>query len=226
MARLTLLDSAPLPGGGEMRLFQDGAHYSIKVATAGDLMSTRTHGSEDALGELGCLSLAQRPQTRVLIGGLGMGFTLAAALRCLDTTAEVVVAELVPAVVAWNRGPLGAHAGFPLQDPRALVREIDVAAIIKAARASFDAILLDVDNGPEGLTHVGNGWLYSTTGLKAIHAALRAKGVLAVWSAGPDAEFTRRLQRCGYSVDERTVRAHANRGARHRVWLATRLPAG
>ncbi|MEO8670901.1 MAG: hypothetical protein ABI411_06275 [Tahibacter sp.] len=222
MSRLILIDSAPIPGGGEMRLLQDGEHYSIKVVGAGDLMSTRTHGSEDQLGDLTCAPLARKSDARVLIGGLGMGFTLAAALRHLDTNAEVVIAELVPAVVSWNRGPLGAHAGFPLRDSRSQVRETDVAALIRASRESFDAILLDVDNGPEGLTHSRNGWLYTASGLAAIRSALRPAGVLAVWSAGPNADFTRRLQQCGYSVDERTVRAHANRGARHRIWLAMR----
>ncbi|MCQ4164491.1 hypothetical protein [Tahibacter harae] len=218
--RLTLLDTAAIPGGGELRLFQEGAHFSIKIAGSGDLMSTRMHGSEDALAELACRRIAARPAPRVLIGGLGLGFTLAAALRHLGPHAEVVVAELVPGVVAWNRDVLGAHAGHPLRDPRAVVQAVDVAQLLRGARAAYDAVMLDVDNGPDGLTHAGNEWLYSPAGLRAIHTALRPGGVLTVWSAGPDRQFSVRLRSHGYAVEEVTVRAHGNKGARHRVWVA------
>lgn len=218
--RLTLLDTAAIPGGGELRLFQEGEHFSIKIAGSGDLMSTRMHGSEDALAELACRRVAARPAPRVLIGGLGLGFTLAAALRHMGPRAEVVVAELVPGVVAWNRDVLGAHAGHPLRDPRAVVQAVDVTQLLRGTRAAYDAVMLDVDNGPDGLTHAGNEWLYSPAGLRAIHAALRPGGVLTVWSAGPDRQFTERLRRNGFLVEEVTVRAHGNKGARHKVWVA------
>ncbi len=220
MSRMTLIDTAPIPGGGELRLFQEGEHYSIKIAGGGDLMSTRMHGSEDALARIGCQRIANRTQARVLIGGLGMGFTLAAALDQLRGNAEVVVAELVPGVVAWNRGPLGGHAGNPLRDGRVTVREADVAQLLKNERSAYDAILLDVDNGPGGLTHENNDWLYSAQGLSASLQALRQGGVLAVWSAHPDRAFTERLRRCGFVAEEVPVRAHGNKGARHMIWLA------
>jgi spermidine synthase len=219
-----LLDSTPIPGnGGELRLYLRGEEHSIAIVGGGELMNSRVHGSEDALAELACGAVASRPQARVLVGGLGMGFTLAAALRHLGADAEVVVAELIPAVVRWNRGPLGVHAGHPLDDPRVTVKEGDVARLLKRERDAFDAILLDVDNGPEGLTHRDNDWLYSRAGLEAAARALRNNGVLAVWSAGPDRGFTERLRQAGYAVEEVQVRAHAGRkGARHTIWLARR----
>lgn len=216
-----LIDTAPIPGnGGELRLFRQGNDFAIKIVGGGELMNTRVHGSEDKLAELTCTKIVGRLQPRVLIGGLGMGFTLAAALRHLGDNAEVVVAELVPAVVAWNRGPLGAHAGNPLLDARTRVRECDVALVLKTERETFDAILLDVDNGPEGLTRKANDWLYSMAGLTAAFAALRSGGVLAVWSAGPDPHFTERLRQTGFMAEEIKVRAHGNKGARHIIWLA------
>lgn len=223
MHRMTLIDTAPIPGGGELRLFAEGEHYSIKIAGGGDLMSTRMHGSEDALAQITCARIATRAAPRILIGGLGMGFTLAAALARLGTQAQLIVAELVPGVIAWNRGPLGAHAGWPLKDARVDVRECDVAAVIKAERASLDAILLDVDNGPGGLDRVENDSLYSHGGLAAAKAALKPGGVLSVWSFAPDDYFVRRLRGSGFTVDEQRVNAHRKgRGARHVIWLATR----
>jgi spermidine synthase len=182
-------------------------------------MNSRVHGSEDALAEQTCARLAGRAKPRLLIGGLGMGFTLAAALRQLDEQAQVVVAELVPAVVAWNRGPLGEPAGHPLQDPRVTVREGDVARILSAEQQGYDAILLDVDNGPEGLTRKENDWLYGVNGLNAAYTALRPGGVLAVWSAGPDPDFMQRLRKVGFEVEEVRVRAHGSKGARHVIWF-------
>ena len=224
MKRVTLLDTAPIPGdGGELGLYRHGEDFVIKVMGGQDLMSTRTHGSADALAEFTCPEVAGRERARVLIGGLGMGFTLAAALRHLGSDAEVVVAELVPGVVEWNRGPLGEHAGHPLRDRRVTVQEIDVALTLKAGVQAFDAILLDVDNGPEGLTQSGNDWLYSGGGLDACYGALRSKGVLAVWSAGPDRAFTKRLGQAGFEVEEVPVRAHRGKGARHLIWVA-RIP--
>lgn len=188
-------------------------------------MNSRVHGSEEALAELACAQVADRPQSRVLIGGLGMGYTLAAALRRLGTEARVVVAELVPAVVAWNQGPLGGLAGRPLQDHRVTVREVDVAQILRAERQTYDAILLDVDNGPEALGRKDNDWLYARPGLEAAWAALRPAGVLAVWSAGPNHIFAQRLCRAGFSVQEMHVRARGSRGGkRHTVFLAGRSP--
>ncbi len=222
MNRHTLLASTPIPNdGGELRLFEAGDDFIIKLdGIAGDLMSTRAHGSEDQLAEIACKKIAGRAQPRVLIGGLGMGFTLASALRHLGSNAEVVVAELVPGVVEWNRSIVGGKAGHPLRDARATVREIDVALVLKEAAQAYDAILLDVDNGPEGLTHTGNDWLYAMEGLQACKAALRAQGVLAVWSAGPDQDFTRRLKKSGFIVQELRVYAHGNKGTRHTLWMA------
>lgn len=222
MNRYKLLDIARIPGnGGELRLFEVGDQFVIKLTgTGGELMSTRAHGSEDALAEIACRKIAHRPQPRVLIGGLGMGFTLAAALRHLGDTAAVVVAELVPGVVEWNHGPLGAKAGNPLQDKRATVRELDVAIILREETQAYDAILLDVDNGPAGLTHKANDWLYSLEGLRHCRQALRPRGVLAVWSAGPDRDFTERLKKTGFKVEELRVYAHGKRGRRHTLWMA------
>jgi spermidine synthase len=218
-----LLDSAQVPGkGSELRLYRRGDEFSIKIAGGSELMNSRVHGSEEALAEYTCARLTNRLNPRLLIGGLGMGFTLAAALRHVSDQAQVMVAELVPAVVAWNRGPLGDAAGCPLQDPRVTVREGDVARILMAGQHAFDAILLDVDNGPEGLTRKENDWLYSVDGLSAAYAALRPKGVLAVWSAGPDHVFLQRLRKVGFDTEEVRVRAHGSKGARHIIWFARR----
>lgn len=218
-----LLDSVPVPGGGEtLRLYQRGREFSIRVAGC-ELMNSRVHGSEDALAELVCARLVGRPAPKVLIGGLGMGFTTAAALQRLDAQARVEVAELVPAVVTWNRGPLASLAGHPLQDSRVSVREIDVARILQTEQHAYDAILLDVDNGPDGLTRTGNNWLYSKAGLRAAYGALKPSGILAVWSASPDLTFAKLLRQTGFTVEEATVRARGRKGgSRHLIWLAER----
>jgi spermidine synthase len=218
-----LLDSAPVPGGGEtLCLHRRGAEFSIRV-DGNELMNSRVHGSEDALAELACARLADRPSPTVLIGGLGMGYTVAAALTRLGAQARVVVAELVPAVVTWNRGVLAGLAGHPLNDSRVSVREIDVARILQTEQQGYDAILLDVDNGPEGLTRPGNDWLYTRAGLTAAHAALKPSGVLAVWSASPEPAFSRLLRQTGFTVEEVTVRARGPQGgSRHMIWLAER----
>lgn len=224
MTPWTLLDSARIPGnGGELSLYQRGGEFSIKIAGRGELMNSRVHGSEDALAELTCARLVNRADPRLLVGGLGMGFTLAAALRHLGDAARVVVAELVPGVVAWNRGVLGESAGYPLQDARVSVREKDFARILDVETQAFDAILLDVDNGPDGLTRKENDWLYGEDGLNAACAALRPGGVLAVWSAGPDQAFLQRLRKVGFEVEEVRVRAHGSKGARHVIWFARRV---
>jgi len=218
----TLVDTARVPGGGELRLKRRGDEFSIMLGN-NELMNSRLSGSEEALATLACERLRGRKRPRLLIGGLGMGFTLRAALNALGGDAEIVVAELVPAVVQWAQGPMAAVFGDSLTDARVSVREADVRDLIRAGRAAFDAILLDVDNGPEGLTREENDALYSLEGLSAAHAALRPGGVLAVWSSGPDANFTARLRKAGFTVDEVRARAgRARRGARHVIWMAVR----
>ncbi len=220
---MLLLDTTPIPGeGGELGLYRLGADYFIKIVGGQDLMNSRAHSSEDALGVIGCKGLRHRPEARVLIGGLGMGFTVAAALNTLGPDAEVVVAEIVPGVVEWNRGVLGACAGRPLGDARTQVRTTDVALLLKDEPSGFDAIILDVDNGPDGLTRASNEWLYSKAGLGVALRALRPGGALAIWSAGPDKAFTQRLSSAGFEAEEMTVRAHAGKGARHVIWMARR----
>jgi spermidine synthase len=216
------LDTATVPGGGELRLKRRGAEFSIMLGTI-ELMNSRLSGSEEALATLAAARLAGRRAPAVLIGGLGMGFTLRAALASLSAEARIVVVELVPAVVAWARGPMAEIFAGSLDDPRVAVREEDVGAVIGARRAAFDAILLDVDNGPEGLSRAANDALYGLPGLSAARAALRPGGVLGVWSQGPHPDFTRRLRRAGFAVEEIRVRANRGRsGARHVVWMATR----
>ncbi len=216
------LDTAEVPGGGgELRLLQRGAEFSIRLGH-NELMNSRIHGSEEALAEIACSRIGRRVKPRVLIGGLGMGFTLRAALDELGADAHVVVAELVPAVIGWNRAMLAPLSGNALDDARVAVRPGDVAEAIRSEHAAYDAILLDVDNGPEGLSRGANDRLYDGPGLSAAHAALRPGGVLAVWSAGEDAKFTRRLGKAGFAVEEVRVRARGARGgARHVIWLAT-----
>lgn len=222
----TLLDTAAIPGrGGDLRLLRRGSEYSIRIGQ-GELMNSRLSGSEEALASLAAERIRGRPRPRVLIGGLGMGFTLRAALAALPADAEIVVAELVPAVVAWARGPMAALHGDSLSDPRLEIRTADVMALIADADAAWDAILLDVDNGPDGLTRTENDGLYEPTGLARSRAALRRGGVLAVWSSGPDAGFTRRLGQAGFSVEE--VKTPVRKGggsARHIIWFATK-PGG
>ncbi len=219
-----LIDTAQVPGnGGEMRLYQRQDEFAIRLAgRPGDLMNSRSHGSEDALADHGCAGLASRRAPRVLIGGLGLGFTLAAALRRVGQDAEVIVVELVPAVVAWNRAPLAALAGRPLEDPRVRVHEGDVAKLIRSKKSFYDAILLDVDNGPEGHTRKSNDALYDFDGLIDAYESLRPAGVLAVWSAGLENRFAQRLRKVGFDVEELRVRAHGNKGTRHVIWLATK----
>ena len=215
------IDKAQIPGsGGELRLFRRGKEFSIRV-NGHELMNSSAYGSEDALAELVCERLVGRPGPRLLIGGLGMGFTVAAALKQLGPDGRIVVAELVPAVIEWNHGPLSALANYPLQDSRVTSRASDVAQIIRSESQAYDAILLDVDNGPEGLTRKENDWLYSRNGLEAALHALRPSGILAVWSAASNPAFVQRLRRVGFTVDEYPVRARGRRGgARYTIWLA------
>ncbi|MBR2119084.1 MAG: spermidine synthase [Pseudomonadota bacterium] len=218
----TLLDTAQIPGGGELRLMRRGTEFSIKLGQ-NELMNSRLSGSEEALATLACRRIQSRDKPRMLIGGLGMGFTLRAALAVLGPKAEIVVAELVPSVVAWARGAMAEMFGESLTDRRVTIREEDVSQIIRSARAAYDTILLDVDNGPEGLTRESNDALYDLKGLTAARAALRPGGVLAVWSSGPNPRFTQRLRKAGFDVNEVPVRANGPRGgARHVIWIAVR----
>lgn len=217
------LDAAPIPGGGTLKLLRRGdSEFSITLGH-NELMNSRLKGSEEALATLACARLGKRARPRLLIGGLGMGFTLRAALAILPPDAEIVVAELLPAVIAWARGPLAALFAGCLDDPRLHLREADVASLVRAGRAAYDAILLDVDNGPDGLMVAANDRLYDLAGLGHAKAALRPGGVLAVWSAGPDRSFSRRLRLVGFAVEEAKVRANgAGGGARHLIWLASK----
>jgi len=217
-----LIDTAAMPGdGAPLRLMRRGAEYSIMSGST-ELMNSRLSGSEEALAELACGRIRTRSAPAVLIGGLGMGFTLGAALAELGADAAVTVAELIPAVVAWGRGPLAHIVGSSLDDPRVVIHEGDVGALIGAARAAYDAILLDVDNGPHGLSRGENDSLYSRAGLSAARRALTPGGVLAVWSSAPDPAFTRRMRDEGFAVEEVTVRARkSGKGARHMIWIAT-----
>jgi spermidine synthase len=215
-----LLDEVAVPGDGcTLKLYQRAFEFSILIDND-ELMNSRMHGSEDALAELVCRQIANREHARVLIGGLGMGFTLRAALDHLGSAAEVVVAELVPAVVKWNRTHLAELAGKPLEDPRVTIREADVGLVIREQATAYDAILLDVDNGPDALTHEGNDQLYTSGGIEAAKNALKPGGILGVWSAEPDSSFAKRLRGSGFKVKEVTVRARGTKGRRHTVWLA------
>ena len=217
------IDTARVPGAEvELRLMQRGDEFSMKLGQ-NELMNSRLSGSEEALATLACRRLAAVKAPHLLIGGLGMGFTLRAALAVLGPKARITVAELVPAVVAWARGPMAGLFGDSLTDPRTTIREADVIEVIQSHSAAFDAILLDVDNGPEGLIRKDNDTLYNLKGLTAIRRALRPGGVLAVWSSGPHPAFSKRLRDAGFDVNEVGVRATTKRsGAHHIIWFATK----
>ncbi|MBU4530218.1 MAG: spermidine synthase [Hoeflea sp.] len=216
------LDAVQLDDGPELRLMQRGSEFSIMLGS-NELMNSRQSGSEEALARLAAERLEGRPKARMLIGGLGMGFTLRAALASLGRSARVTVAELVPEVIAWARGPMAEVFVGCLDDPRVSLVEDDVGKLIGEGAGLWDAILLDVDNGPEGLTRTGNDALYSATGLAAGFRALTPGGVFSVWSSVPDPAFTRRLRQAGFDVDEVPVRASTRkRGARHMIWVAVR----
>jgi len=218
------IDRAKIPGDeGEIILRRRDTEFSIRTATT-ELMNSRLHGSEEALAELTCKRLQHLSGVKMLIGGLGMGYTLAAALAHSKADAQVSVCELVPAVVRWNREHLGHLAGRPLDDPRVSVLEGDIAAFISERKLFWDAIVLDVDNGPEGLTREANDSLYGLTGLKSAFSALRPGGILAVWSYGPDEGFTSRLKKCQFATETISVRARkSGKGRRHTIWLAKRI---
>ena len=215
------LGTASVPGSdGTLTLMQRGDEFSIR-AGATVLMSSRMSSSEIALAELACERLRGRCNCHMLIGGYGMGFTLRAALVGLGADARVVVAELVPAVIEWARGPMAKLTADSLGDPRVSIREADVGDLIASARSRFDAILLDVDNGPDSVSRSGNDRLYDFRGLEAARRALRPGGLLAIWSAAPNATFASRLGRAGFAVDEIKARANKGRGVRHIIWAAT-----
>jgi spermidine synthase len=205
----------------ELKLFRRGADFTIALGR-NELMNSRMSGSEEALAALACERLEGRKAPHLLIGGYGMGFTLRAALSVLGGQAKVTVVELVPEILAWARGPMKEMTGRSLDDPRVRLVEGDVAELIGEGTQLYDAILLDVDNGPDGLTRAGNDRLYSRQGLHAAKTALQRGGVLAIWSAAPDEAFTRRLRSAGFAVEEVAVRARSNgKGPRHVIWLAT-----
>jgi len=219
----TLLGTATVPGeGAPLRLMQRGDEFVIMAGT-NPLMNSRMSGSEQGLATLSWARIAGRPKPHVLIGGLGMGFTLRAALSAMPADVRITVAEIVPQIVDWARGPLAHIFAGCLDDPRVTIEVVDVGKLIAARKAAYDAILLDVDNGPEGLSRDGNDRLYSLAGLAKSHAALKPGGVLAVWSAHPDAKFTKRLGESSFRVEEIGVRErHGGKGARHTIWMATR----
>ena len=219
---LEQIDTAPIPGGGELRLMRRGQDHMILFGR-NELMSSRLRGSEEALATLACERIAGRPTPRLLIGGLGMGFTLRKAQELLPPKAEIVVAELVPGIVDWARVELAHLHGDSLDDPRVEIRIGDVGDSIASPDAGYDAILLDVDNGPDALIHPDNDRLYGKYGLRAAQAALTAGGVLAVWSAYPDKPFAERMGRAGMNVDEVKVRATGGRkGAHHVIWIGVK----
>jgi len=217
-----LIGTATVPGGEPLRLFRRGGDFMI-VLERNELMNSRMSGSEEALATMTCDRLAGHKAPHILIGGYGMGFTLRAAQRVLGKDARLTVAELVPEIIDWARGPMAELTAGCLDDRRVTVVEGDVVKLIASGVGDYDAILLDVDNGPDGLTRAGNNRLYSARGLDAARAALKPGGVLAVWSAASDANFARRLRDADFSVEEVAVRARSNgKGPRHVIWFATK----
>jgi spermidine synthase len=219
--RVRIVDVADIPGGGYLTLLRWRDSYSIEFGTE-ELMGSSHRTSEQALATLACARLGD-PRARVLIGGLGMGFTLGAALKALPAGASVVVAELVPKIVEWARGPLAHLFGDHLDDPRLSLEIVDVHDAIDRNPARFDAILLDVDNGPDGLIQLANDRLYCNWGLRSAYAALRPGGILAIWSAYADDAFADRLTAAGFAVDTVTMPANDREDAgTHVIWFGTR----
>ena len=215
-----LIATALVPGGRELRLFRREDDYTIAL-DSNELMNSRQSGSEEALAVMTCERLSERTAPHLLIGGYGMGFTVRAALAHLEPDARITLAELVPEIIDWARGPMAALTAGCLDDPRVHLITGDVAVAIGAAKRCYDAILLDVDNGPDGLTRAENDRIYSNNGLACAKAALKPGGVLAIWSAAPDVTFSRRLRTSGFQVEEVSVRARSNgKGSRHVIWFA------
>ena len=214
-----LIATAEIPGGDEMRLYRRGGDHMILLERT-ELMSTRMSGSEEALATLTAKRLGSKPKQRWLIGGYGMGFTLRAALKVLPPDAEVTVAELVPEIMDWAKGPMADLTGNGLSDKRTRIHMGDVAEPIRTG--GWDAILLDVDNGPDALVRPQNQWLYEPGGLAITKAALKPGGVLAIWSAGADARFSKTLLQAGFRVEEQEVRGRSNgKGPHHFIWFAS-----
>ncbi len=215
-----LLGTAQVPGGEELKLFAHDRDFMI-VMGHNELMSTRMRSSEEALATMTLERLGNPAAPRLLIGGYGMGFTLCAALAKIGPQARLTVAELVPEIIDWARGPMAELTAGCLDDRRVLLRMSDVGDAILLAPGPFDAILLDVDNGPDGLVRDENYRLYSRGGLRTALEALHPGGILAVWSAGPDNAFTRRLDNAGFDVEEVQIRARPNgKGPKHTIWFA------
>jgi spermidine synthase len=223
MIQRELIGTATIPGGeAELRLFRRGADFMI-VLDRNELMSSRMSGSEEALAVMTVERLRGRAAPQMLIGGYGMGFTLRAALGATGKDARLTVVELVPEIIDWARVPMAAMAAGCLDDPRTALRIGDVGDAIRSAEGDYDAILLDVDNGPDGLTRRANNGLYSRSGLAAAKSALTPGGILAIWSAAPDKAFAQSLSNAGFIVDEVAVRARSNgKGAKHVIWFATK----
>lgn len=221
MRHWTQLGSASIPGSDKsLLLFQGKDDFSIKISGGVELMNSRQHGSEDALGSLPCKQLKQPESAEVLIGGLGMGFTLAAVLAAVGPAARVHIAELIPEVIEWNKGPLGECSAYPLSDNRVQVHLTDVAQLLRDNKNFYDVIALDVDNGPDGLTKTSNDWIYTAAGIHNTRKALKSGGIVSYWSADSDQKFYRLLKSCKFRVEEIKVYAHANKGTQHTIWLA------
>lgn len=219
----TLIATAQIPGGNDLRLFQRGGDFMI-VLDRNELMNSRMSGSEEALAVMTIDRLRNTASPHMLIGGYGMGFTLRAALAVLPPEARVTVSELVPEIIDWARGPMAELADGCLDDPRVILVLDDVTAVLAAEAGRYDAILLDVDNGPDGLSRVANDRIYSMAGLAKAKAALKPGGIVAIWSAAPDAVFARRLRDSGFAVEEVAVRARSNgKGPKHVIWFATKV---
>jgi len=223
MKKWTSVDTALMPDGKTISLNEHDGSYSVRIDGA-NLMSTRRHASEEKIAELACAQAAGIRGARILIGGLGFGFTLKAALSALAADATVVIAEILAAVIAWNRNPSFNLAADALADRRVIVLQKDVADVISESQGSFDSIVLDVDNGPAALSTEGNHRLYSSEGLRLTRAALRPGGCVAIWSAAPDPGFERLMARAGFAVDVQRCRPHANAGGWHIVFVGRVKP--
>jgi len=222
MIPFRLIDTAT-EHGTTMRLYKRGIDYSIRVDKAGDLMNSRLHYSEDVLAELACKAISGRKKPHLLVGGLGMGYTLAAVLANTTDCARVTVSELMSAVVRWNREYLGILAGCPIEDERVHILEQDVGKVMFENKNGFDAIMLDVDNGPDGFTRDDNDALYGLRGLNNAYDALKPGGVLTVWSASKDQAFTQRMMKVGFKVDQKQVRSLSEKsGVQHTIWIGIR----
>lgn len=218
MKKWTTVEQALTPGGQTISLHEHDGSYTIRLDGV-ELMSTRRHASEERLAELACAHMKGISRARILIGGLGFGYTLRAALTAVPGDASVVVAEILPAVINWNRNPAYPLAADAMADPRVTILQRDVAEVIRESPAGFDSIILDVDNGPVSLTSGDNDQLYSYSGLGVARAALRPRGCVAYWSAAPDPGFERLMRRAGFAVDVQRCRAHGNSGISHTLFV-------